>query len=58
MAYNGPAIKGVCVAEKMKAGAVCPNLGRVLVPAGMNEAWRIFCLPGTEFVEFYGIPSA
>jgi hypothetical protein len=33
MTHNGPAIKSVCVAEKMKAGAVCPNLGRVLVPA-------------------------
>jgi hypothetical protein len=30
---NGPAIKGGCVAERMKAGAVKPNRGRVLVPA-------------------------
>jgi hypothetical protein len=50
---NGPAIKGVCVAEKMEAGALIPNRGRVLVPAGMNESWRIFCRPGTEVCELY-----
>ena len=43
MQPNGPAIKGVSVAERMKAGAVKLNRGRVLVPAGMNEAWRGFC---------------
>jgi len=37
----------------MQTGAVNPNRGRVLVPAGMNEAWRIFCRPGTSFVELY-----
>ena len=55
---NGPAIKGVCVAERMEAGAGNPNRGRVLVPAGMNEVWRIFCLPiaigtGTKPIELY-----
>ncbi|MCJ7447146.1 MAG: hypothetical protein MUO72_05620 [Bacteroidales bacterium] len=48
MPANGPAIKGVCVAERMKAGAVNPNRGRVLVPAGMNEAWRGFWSHGTN----------
>jgi hypothetical protein len=28
MAANVPAIKGVCVAERMKAGAEKPNRGR------------------------------
>jgi bacterioferritin-associated ferredoxin len=37
----------------MQAGAVFLNRGRVLVPAGMNEAWRIFCRPGTNLIEFY-----
>jgi len=37
----------------MEAGAGKPNRGRVLVPAGMNEAWRIFCRPGTKLVELY-----
>ncbi|MCJ7446132.1 MAG: hypothetical protein MUO72_00390 [Bacteroidales bacterium] len=37
----------------MEAGAENPNRGRVLVPAGMNEAWRIFCRPGTKLVELY-----
>jgi hypothetical protein len=37
----------------MKAGAEKSNRGRVLVPAGMNEAWRIFCRPGTKLVELY-----
>ena len=53
MAYNGPAIKGVCVAERMEAGAVLCHRGRVPLPAGMNEAWRIFCRPGTKVVELY-----
>jgi hypothetical protein len=46
---NGPAIKGVCVAERMKAGAVSPNRGRVPVPAGMSEAWHGFWSHGTMF---------
>jgi len=37
----------------MKAGAVSLHRGRVLVPAGMNEAWRTFCRPGTKFCELY-----
>jgi hypothetical protein len=37
----------------MKAGAVLYHRGRVLVPAGMNEAWRTFCRPGTQFIEHY-----
>ena len=53
MKPNGPAIKGVCVAERMKAGVENLDRGRVLVPAGMNEAWRIFCRPGTKLVELY-----
>ena len=46
---NGPAIKGVSVAERVKAGAVKPNRGRVLVPAVMSEAWRGFWCHGTMF---------
>jgi len=37
----------------MEAGAEIPHRGRVLVPAGMNEAWRIFCRPGTNLIEHY-----
>jgi len=37
----------------MEAGADKPNRGKVQVPAGMNVAWRIFCRPGTTFVEHY-----
>jgi hypothetical protein len=48
MTANGPAIKGVCVTERMQAGAVNPNRGRVLVPAGMSEAWRGFWRHGTN----------
>jgi hypothetical protein len=32
---------------------VSPHRGNVPVPAGMNEAWRIFCRPGTKFIELY-----
>jgi len=53
MTPNGPAIKGVSVAERVKAGAVKPNRGRVPAPAGTSEAWRGFCHPGTRFCEFY-----
>jgi len=37
----------------MEAGAVLCHRGRVLVPAGMNEAWRTFCRHGTSFIEHY-----
>jgi hypothetical protein len=50
MFANGPAIKCVCVAERMQAGAQNPNRGRVLIPAGMSEAWRTFCRPGKSFL--------
>jgi hypothetical protein len=49
MTPNGPAIKGVCVAERMEAGAVKPNRGTILAPAGMNEAWRGFWSHGTKY---------
>jgi len=49
MPANGPAIKGVCVAERMQAGAEDPNQGTVLAPAGMNEAWCGFWRHGTNF---------
>ena len=55
---NGPAIKGVSVAERMEAGAVLYHRGRVRLPAGMNEAWRIFCRPDTKFVELYECRAA
>jgi hypothetical protein len=38
MKPNGPAIKGVSVAERVEAGAVSPNRGNVPVPSGMSEA--------------------
>ena len=50
MTPNGPAIKGVSVAERMKAGAVKPNRGNVPAPAGMSEAWRGFCRPVASFL--------
>ena len=50
MPYNGPAIKGVSVAERVKAGAVSLNRGRVPAPAGRSEAWRGFCRPVASFV--------
>ncbi len=53
MTHNGPAIKCVCVAERMKAGAVMPNRGNVLAPAGMSEAWRGFWRHGTNFSGVY-----
>jgi hypothetical protein len=37
----------------MEAGAVSLHRVRVPLPAGMNEAWRIFCRPGTKYVELY-----
>src|SRR5664280_1248026 len=37
----------------MEAGAVLCHRGRVLVPTVMNEAWRTFCRPGTNFIEHY-----
>jgi hypothetical protein len=52
---NGPAIKGVSVAERVKAGAVKPNRGRVLVPTGMSEAWRGFCRPVASFLSFTSV---
>jgi hypothetical protein len=55
MNANGPAIKGVSVAERMKAGAVKPNRGRVLVPAGRSEAWRGFCHPVASFLSFTSV---
>jgi hypothetical protein len=58
MNANGPVIKGVCVAERMQVGAENPNRGRALVPAGMNEAWRIFCHPGTKFDGVYECRAA
>jgi hypothetical protein len=37
----------------MEDGAVLCHRGRVLVPAGMNEAWRTFCRHGTNLIEHY-----
>ena len=52
---NGPAIKGVSVAERVKAGAVLCHRGRVLVPAGKSEAWRGFCRPVASFLRFTSV---
>jgi hypothetical protein len=55
MPANGPAIKVVSVAEQVKAGAVSPNRGRVLVPAGRSEAWRGFCRQVASFLSFTSV---
>jgi len=55
MATNGPAIKGVSVAERMKAGAVSPNRGRVPAPAGMSKAWRGFCRQVANLLSFTSV---
>ena len=52
---DGPAIKGVSVAERMKAGAEKLSRGRVLVPAGRSEAWRGFCRPVASFLRFTSV---
>jgi|GEM_PF-4532247 len=52
---NGPAIKVVSVAERVKAGAEKLSRGRVLVPAGMSEAWRGFCRPVAGFLSFTSV---
>jgi hypothetical protein len=55
MNANGPAIKGVSVAERMEAGAVKPNRGNVPAPAGMSEAWRGFCRQVASFLNFTSV---
>src|SRR5664280_2027498 len=55
IAANGPAIKGVSVAERVKAGAGKLSRGRVLVPAGKSEAWRGFCRPVASFLSFTSV---
>jgi hypothetical protein len=50
ISHNGPAIKAVSVAERMKAGAESPHRVRVPVPAVMSEAWRGFCRPVASFL--------
>jgi hypothetical protein len=52
---NGPAIKGVCVAERMEAGADLCHRGRVHLPARKNEAWRGFWSHGTMFRAYTSI---
>jgi hypothetical protein len=52
---NGPAIKVVSVAERVKAGAVSPHRVRVPLPAGMSEAWRGFCRPVASFLSFMSV---
>jgi len=39
----------------VEAGAVSPNRGKVLVPAGMSEAWRGFCRPVASFLSFTSV---
>jgi hypothetical protein len=55
MTANGPAIKGVSVAERVQAGAEKLSRGRVLVPAGTSEAWRGFCRPVASFLSFTSV---
>jgi len=52
---NGPAIKGVSVAERVEAGVEKLSRGRVLVPAGKSEAWRGFCHPVASFLSFTSV---
>jgi len=53
--HNGPAIKGVSVAERMEAGAVSPNRGRVPAPAIKSEAWRGFCRQVASLLSFTSV---
>ena len=55
MLPNGPAIMGVSVAERVKAGAMKPNRGNVPVPARMSEAWRGFCRQVECFLSFTSV---
>jgi len=55
MQANGPAIKGVSVAERVKAGAEKLSRGRVQVPAGKSEAWRGFCRQVASFLSFTSV---
>jgi hypothetical protein len=55
MKPNGPAIKGVSVAERVKAGAVLCHRSRVRLPAGMSEAWRGFCSPVESYLSFTSV---
>jgi hypothetical protein len=55
MLPNGPAIMGVSVAERVKAGAMKPNRGNVPVPARMSEAWRGFCRQVASFLSFTSV---
>jgi len=52
---NGPAIKGVSVAERVKAGAVSLYRGNVPAPAGRSEAWRGFCRQVASFLSFTSV---
>jgi hypothetical protein len=55
MLPNGPAIKGVSVAERVEAGAVSLHRVRVPLPAVMSEAWRGFCHPVASFLSFTSV---
>jgi hypothetical protein len=55
MPPNGPAIKLVGVAERLKAGAEKLSRGRVLAPAGRSEAWRGFCRQVASFLSFTSV---
>jgi len=52
---NGPAIKVVSVAERVKAGAARPNRGNVPVPTRTSEAWRGFCHQVASFLSFTSV---
>jgi len=52
---NGPAIKGVSVAERVKAGAEKLSRGRVPLPAGRSEAWRGFCHQVANILSFTSV---
>jgi len=52
---NGPAIKGVSVAERVKAGAEKLSRGRVPASAGKSEAWRGFCRQVASFLSFTSV---
>jgi len=55
MPANGPAIKGVSVAERVETGAVLCHRGNVPTPAGKSEAWRGFCRPVASFLSFTSV---
>ncbi|MCX6300962.1 MAG: hypothetical protein NTW82_02150, partial [Bacteroidia bacterium] len=50
---NGPAIRGVCVAERMEVVITNPIQGTSCYTTVMNEAWRVFLQSGYKLPDVY-----